>query len=118
MKAVLPFSRALALAVIFLLAADLHAAMYRRNNNTAPKANNPPPAQPPQTKAPAPKQETFKDLPVNTTFYFASDINKAFPRLKISDTMARSLADGIVGVIPLTTPVASGAKKPEDNTRK
>jgi hypothetical protein len=71
--------------------------------------NNPArPAQPNQPKQPAEKQEPFKEVPVNSTFYFAADRNKSFPRIKISETTARSVKDGKVSQVPPATVVVVG----------
>jgi hypothetical protein len=64
------------------------------------------PAQPatPGTAAPA-AQPRFKDLPVNSTFFFLSDTNRAYPWLKISDTKARNTVNTNEATISAQTPI-------------
>ena len=56
-------------------------------------------------KAPVEKSEQFKNVPVNTIFFFAADKNKSFPRTKVSETTAKSVKDGSVSKVPAATPV-------------
>src|SRR5262249_9023671 len=68
-------------------------AQYRVPHRTAPPA----PGQSNQTHRvkpaePADKPVKFKELPVNSEFYFLADKDrKLFPRIKISDTSARTV---------------------------
>lgn len=50
--------------------------------------------QPGNKPAAAVPQIKFKDLPVNTEFYFATDLKKSFLKLKVSETMVRTVATG------------------------
>ena len=66
------------------------------------------PGQPgkPATPAPAvPPQPKFKDLPVNTGFFFLSDTNRAYAWTKISDTTAKNTKNGITQTINADIPV-------------
>ena len=47
---------------------------------------------------------------MNTTFYFAADRNKSFPRIKISDTTARNTKDGKVSVVSPAMLVVVGSE--------
>jgi hypothetical protein len=70
-----------------------HYAQYRVPPRHAPPAGN----QTNQTNrvkpaAPEEKHVKFKDLPLKTEFYFLADKDrKIFPRIKISDTSARTV---------------------------
>src|SRR6266700_713569 len=55
------------------------------------------PAKPPQPK--------FKDLPVNSQFYFLSDTNRAFTWTKVSSTTATNVKNGIVQTISSEVPI-------------
>jgi|APGre2960657468_1045069.scaffolds.fasta_scaffold02219_4 hypothetical protein len=60
-------------------------------------------------------QLKFKDLPVNTEFYFASDTSKHFLKLKVSETVARTVASGEeLGPVPANSLVVKkdGATTP------
>lgn len=50
--------------------------------------------QPGNKPAAAVPQIKFKDLPVNTEFYFATDLKKSFLKLKVSETTVRTVATG------------------------
>ena len=66
-------------------------AQYRVPQRHAPPGGN----QTNQAKPAAPQEKPvkFKDLPVNSEFYFLADKNrKLFPRVKISETSARTIA--------------------------
>ena len=64
------------------------------------------PAQPaaPSTTAPA-TQTKFKDLTVDSKFFFLTDTNRAYPWVKISDTAARNTVNTNVATIPGQTPI-------------
>ena len=117
------FRRVLVLAVVWsaLTQAEAGYGGRRRANNYYPPDTAPPqlppdqtdlsrPARPSQSKPPAEKQQPFKDVPVNTTFYFAADRNKFFPRIKISDSTARGVKDGKVSQVPSATLVMVGSQ--------
>jgi len=57
------------------------------------------------TNAPASQMPTFKDLPVNTGFYFKSDTNRTYLWTKTSTTQAKNTKNGIVQNIAGETPV-------------
>ena len=46
----------------------------------------------PPSSPPAELELMFKEVPTNTVFYFATDRNRSFPRLKITPSKARPLA--------------------------
>jgi hypothetical protein len=64
----------------------------------APKA---PDAQPPAKPA-GPK---FKDVAVNSDFYFLSDTNRVYPWTKLSATTAKNTKNGVVQTINGESPV-------------
>jgi hypothetical protein len=93
-------SSALALWVLAVLLAEPGQAevRYRYAQYRVPRRHAPPPAnQTNQTNRPKPAEPAdtpvkFKDLALNTEFYFLADKDrKLFPRIKISETSARSL---------------------------
>jgi hypothetical protein len=108
MKALASF--ALVMAVCLLCAREA-PAQYKAPSQYFPK-NNPIPAKPggqtpaaprqPPAAAPQPK---FKELPVNSQFYFPADTNRAFAWTKTSDTTARNTKNGAAQVINGETPV-------------
>jgi len=53
----------------------------------------------------------FKDVPTNSTFFFLSDTNSAFPWVKVSAISARN-TNGIVRAISAETPVLSLPSEP------
>jgi hypothetical protein len=124
MKLHLLFRSALTLVVVLLSLTEAEAGYGRRRaynyyppDSSLPQPpadqnqNNPSrPTQPNQPKQPAEKQEQFKEVPVNSTFYFVADRNKSFPRIKISDTTARSVKDGKVSQVPAATVVVVGSE--------
>jgi hypothetical protein len=93
-------SSALALCVlaVLLLEPAQAASRYRYVQYRVPPRHAPPAGnQTNQTNrakpaAPQEKPVKFKDLPLNTEFYFLADKDrKLFPRIKISDTSARTV---------------------------
>ncbi len=78
----------------------------QRTDRARPVAPAHPPAQPvaPAPAAPAP-QARFKDLPVNSTFFFLSDTNRAYPWIKITDTTARNTVNTNEATIAAMIPV-------------
>jgi hypothetical protein len=63
----------------------------------------------PGTPAPAapavPAVPKFKELPVNTTFYFLSDTNRSYAWTKATDSTAKNTKNGITQTIHAETPV-------------
>jgi len=59
-------------------------------------------AQQPTQPAAQPK---FKDLAVNSTFFFLSDTNRAYPWVKISGTTARNTVNTNVATISAQIPI-------------
>jgi hypothetical protein len=121
MKFRLPFWTLLVLAFVLSVPTEAEAGYGRRRayNYYPPDSSLPQPpadqnqnspARPAQPKQPAEKQEPFKEVPVNSTFYFTADRNKSFPRIKISDTTARSVKDGKVSQVPPATVVVVGSE--------
>ena len=117
MKHHLLFRSVFALVVVLLSLTEAEAGYGRRRpyNYYPPDSSSPQspadqnnPSRPNQPKQPAEKQEQFKEVPVNSTFYFVADRNKSFPRIKISDTTARSVKDGKVSQVPPATVVVVG----------
>jgi hypothetical protein len=64
-----------------------------------------PPAAAPKPPAPAPAQPKFKDLTVNSQFYFLADTNRAFAWTKTSGSTARNTKNGVAQVINAETPI-------------
>ncbi len=56
-------------------------------------------ATPKETPPAKPQQPKFKDLAVNSTFYFLSDTNRAYPWVKLSNTSAKNTKNNITRVI-------------------
>jgi hypothetical protein len=111
MKANCHFLTATLLFAMLGVAIDSSAQYSRPRNNYAP-------APAPSTnqnrnataKVPVEKPEQFKELKVNTTFFFAADKNKSFPRTKISETTAKSVKDGSVSTVPAASLVIAANK--------
>jgi hypothetical protein len=105
-----------AVIVSGLLSAAAARGQYKAPRDYFPK-NNPVPdvnangAQPPNRNAPTnqppakPQQPKFKDLPVNTQFYFLADSNRAFTWVKVSSTTATNVKNGVVQPINGEVPV-------------
>ena len=106
-------SIALIIGACFLAGAGA-LAQYKAPSQYFPK-NRPvpgvpggqPPAAPPKPPAaPAvPQQSKFKDVTVNSQFYFQADTNRAFAWTKTSATTAKNLKTGAAQVINVETPV-------------
>jgi hypothetical protein len=77
-----------------------------RAGRTAPARQPVTPSQPavPSDRL-APGQTRFKDLGVDSTFFFLSDTNRAYPWKKISDTTARNTVNTNEAAISGQTPV-------------
>lgn len=96
---------------VCLLAGAGALAQYKAPSQYFPK-NRPvpgapggqPPAAPPQPPA-APQQPKFKDLSVNSQFYFQTDTNRAFAWTKTSATTAKNTKNGVAQVIHGETPI-------------
>src|ERR1051326_6166846 len=109
-----PFALCLIIAAASLLGSS-GQAQYKGPRDYFPK-NYPAPrpgggAAPTATngmdKATSPKgqQPKFKELPVNTSFYFLSDTNRAYNWTKTSVSQAKNNKNGIVQTISGETPV-------------
>ena len=61
------------------------------------------PAAPGTPKPAAPPKPAFKDVPVNTQFYFLTDTNRAYAWTKITDTTAKNDKNGVTRAIPAAT---------------
>ena len=70
-------------------------------SRTLPGATN----APGKTEPAKPQQPKFKDLPVNTGFYFVSDTNRTFLWNKTSTTQAKNSKNGVVQTIHGETPI-------------
>ncbi len=100
MRNIVVFIRIL-LAAVAMISAPRLSAQYRPRYHyyrPPPNYNSPRPRapnqanRPPVTVEPEEKTQKFRDLPVNTEFYFLADRSrKLFPRIKISDTTAKSV---------------------------
>jgi len=84
---------------------------YFPKNNPVPGvgggAANPGGANPagPGQPAQPPAKPKFKDVPLNTQFYFLSDTNRAYAWSKISATTAKNTVNGITQAINAETPI-------------
>jgi hypothetical protein len=116
MKADAADMKILCIAVLLVavsLTAGLDAfAQYKAPSQYFPKSRpipgapgGQPPAAAPKPPAPAPAQPKFKDLTVNSQFYFLADTNRAFAWTKTSDSTARNTKNGVAQVINAETPV-------------
>ena len=91
-------SLALSVGAWFLFVSEAPAqykapSQYFPKNNPAPKPGGQPPASRP---APAvPQQPKFKDVPLNSQFYFLADTNRTFAWTKTSDTTAKNTKNGV-----------------------
>ena len=62
-----------------------------------------PPAAPGNPKPAASPKPAFKDVPVNTQFYFLTDTNRAYAWTKVTDTTAKNDKNGLTRAIPAAT---------------
>ena len=62
-----------------------------------------PPAAPGNSKPAASPKPAFKDVPVNTQFYFLTDTNRAYAWTKVTDTTAKNDKNGLTRAIPAAT---------------
>src|SRR5207247_500865 len=76
---------------------------YFPKNSPAPTPGGQP-AAPPQTPA-TPQPPKFKDLPLNTQFYFLSDTNRPYAWTKISSSSAKNTKNGVTQTINGEIPV-------------
>ena len=105
------------LAVFVVLAGSIAHAQYKapqqyfrkdspgvnQGGRTAPGTPGTPGT--PATPAPArPVMPKFKDVGVNSQFYFLTDTNRAYPWTKISESMAKN-AKGVTRAFNVETPV-------------
>jgi hypothetical protein len=63
------------------------------------------PAAPDKPAPAAPQAPKFKDLPVNSQFYFVSDTNRAYAWTKITADSAKNTKNGVTQAINGETPV-------------
>ena len=63
------------------------------------------PAAPDKAAPSATQAPKFKDLPVNTQFYFVSDTNRAYAWTKVSADSAKNTKNGVTQAINGETPV-------------
>jgi hypothetical protein len=89
-------------------------AQYKGARDYFPKNTPPPtgggavlPSRPTDKQAPAvkPAVPKFKDVAVNSDFYFLSDTNRAYPWTKLSATTAKNTKNGVVQTINSESPV-------------
>ncbi len=105
--------KALLLLVASLLVAPALFAQYkapsdyfRKDSPNRPGGPTQPggaPAAPGNAKPAAPLPPAFKDVPVNTQFYFLTDTNRAYAWTKITDTTAKNDKNGLTRTIPAAT---------------
>ena len=107
-----PLSLGIMVATALLWAGPTAQAQYKAPSQYFPK-NSPIPGAPggqrAAPKAPekpaVPQQPKFKDVTVNTEFFFLTDTNRAFPWMKLTATTAKNTKNGITQVINAATPV-------------
>ena len=91
----IPFPLALCASAVLLVEPAQAGPSYRYAQYRVPQRHAPPAGnQTNQAKPAAPQEKPvkFKDLPLNSEFYFLADKDrKLFPRIKISDTSARTV---------------------------
>ena len=91
----IPFPLVLCALTVLLVELAQAAPSYRYAQYRVPQRHAPPAGNQTNQAKPAVPQEKpvkFKDLPVNSEFYFLADKDrKLFPRVKISDTSARTV---------------------------
>ena len=81
-------------------------SQYFPKNSPIPGAPGGKPAAPKAPEKPAvPQQPKFKDVALNTEFFFLTDTNRAFPWTKLTATTAKNTKNGITQVINAATPV-------------
>lgn len=105
--------KALILLVASLLVAPALFAQYKApsdyfrkdspNRPGGPAQPGGPPAAPGNPKPAAPQKPAFKDVPVNTQFYFLTDTNRAYAWTKLTDTTAKNDKNGLTRAIPAAT---------------
>ena len=110
------FKLGLILAATCLLFGPSAQAQYKGARNYFPK-NYPAPNSGGQPAAPAspaardnsapakPQQPKFKDLELNTQFYFLSDTNRTYAWMKLSKSTAKNTKNGLTQTIYGETPV-------------
>ena len=85
----------------FVSSGEVHEHRYLQIRH---QAGGQPPAAPAKPPA-APQQPKFKDVTVNSQFYFLADTNRAFAWTKTSDTTARNTKNGVAQAINGETPI-------------
>jgi hypothetical protein len=84
-------------------------SQYFPKNRPVPGApGGQPPAQPPaapRQPPAAPPQPKFKELPVDSQFYFQTDTNRVFAWTKTSATTAKNTKNGVTQTINPETPI-------------
>jgi len=85
---------------------------YFPKNNPGPFTNGPRSGQPNARNVPnnrqqpdKPQQPKFKDVAVNSQFYFQADTNRAFAWIKVSSLSASNVQNGLVRTISGETPI-------------
>lgn len=77
---------------------------FRKDSPNRPGQQNPP-ASPAAPSTPATAAPKFKDVTVNSQFYFMSDTNRAYAWTKVSDTTAKNTKNGVTAAVGAETPV-------------
>lgn len=105
--------KALILLVASLLVAPALFAQYKApsdyfrkdspNRPGGPAQPGGAPTAPGNPKPAAPQKPAFKDVPVNTQFYFLTDTNRAFAWTKLTDTTAKNDKNGLTRAIHAAT---------------
>jgi hypothetical protein len=103
-----------ALVLAFLCSGSVALAQYKAPSQYFRKDSPRNPGSPGAPSAPsapgkpapaAPAVPKFKDLPVNSQFYFLSDTNRAYSWTKISTGSAKNTKNGVTQAINGETPV-------------
>lgn len=82
-------------------------SQYFRKDSPAPNPGGQPgtPKAPDKSAPAAPQVPKFKDVPLNSQFYFVSDTNRAYAWTKTSATAAKNTKNGVTQTINEATPV-------------
>jgi hypothetical protein len=109
MKAIISTALIMGMAGVGALAQYKAPSQYFPKNRPVPGApGGQPPAQPPaapRQPPAAPPQPKFKDLPVDSQFYFQTDTNRVFAWTKTTATTAKNAKNGVTQTINGETPI-------------
>ena len=108
MKALIVLVSSLLLAPVVHAQYKAPSDYFRKDSPNRPGGPAQPggaPAAPGTPKPAAPQKPAFKDVPMNTQFYFLTDTNRAYAWTKITDSTAKNEKNGVTRPIAAATPV-------------